>query len=140
MDMLFIHMALSLEERLFIPLLLAGIFALLSFGFIFQVKGGTRRMKIVAISSFFFILGTIYCMAWHDQLTAITGWKNAWICGTILVSIGAIGCGKCSYLDCLNRTALIKPFEIFSVVQTKPHFTLAKLGSACQYLLKAKGL
>jgi hypothetical protein len=83
-------MSLSLGERLFIPLLIAGIFALLSFGFMFGVKGATPRLKAVGISSFFFITGTIYCMAWHEQLTALTGWENAWIGASGVVLVGSI--------------------------------------------------
>lgn len=83
-------MSLSLGERLFVPLLIAGIFALLSFGFMFGVRGASRRMKIVGLCSILFIVGTIYCMFWHEQLTAMTGWENAWIGASVLVAIGSV--------------------------------------------------
>ncbi len=89
-------MSLSLGERLFLPLLFTGIFALLSFGFMYLVRGGTRRMKVVGVCSILFILGTIYCMFWHEQLTALTGWENAWIGMAVVVAIGTIG--LCKYL------------------------------------------
>jgi len=74
--------------------LLTGIFALLSFGFMFLVGGGTRRMRVVGVCSLLFILGTTYCMFWHEQLTALTGWKNAWIGMVVVVAGGTIGLGK----------------------------------------------
>jgi len=87
-------MSTSLGERLLIPLLLTGIFALLSFGFMFLAKGGTCRMKIIGVCSILFILGTIYCMAWHEQLAALTGWENAWIGMAVVVAAGTIGLCK----------------------------------------------
>ncbi len=83
-------MSLSLGERLFIPILIAGIFTLLSFGFMFGVKGASRRMKIVGLCSILSIVGTIYCMFWHEQLTAMTGWGNTWIGASVLVAIGSV--------------------------------------------------
>jgi hypothetical protein len=83
-------MSLSLGERLLVPLLIAGIFALLSFGFMFGVRGASRRMKSVGLCSTLFIVGTIYCMFWHEQLSAITGWENAWIGASALVATGSI--------------------------------------------------
>jgi hypothetical protein len=84
----------SLGERLLVPLLITGIFAILSFGFMFLVRGGTGRMKVVGLCSILFILGTLYCMAWHEQLAAITGWENAWIGVAVLVAGGAMALGK----------------------------------------------
>lgn len=78
-----------LQERLlFIPLI-TGIFALLSFGFMTLVGGGTRRIKILGLCSTIFVLGTGYCMSWHKELTAVFGWKNAWIAASGLVALGA---------------------------------------------------
>jgi hypothetical protein len=84
-------MSSSLGERLLIPLLIAGIFALLSFGFMFLVGGGTQRMRTVGLCSLLFITGVLYCMAWHEQLTDLTGWDNAWIGMAGIVAAGTIG-------------------------------------------------
>lgn len=48
-------------------------------------------MKVVGVCSILFILGTIYCMFWHEQLTALTGWDNAWIGMAGVVAAGTIG-------------------------------------------------
>lgn len=87
-------MSTSLGERLLIPLLLTGIFAFLAFGFMFLVRGGSRRMKVVGVCSIFFILGTIYCMAWHEQLTALTGWDNTWIGLSVIIAASSIALCK----------------------------------------------
>ena len=66
-----------LEERLiFIPLI-TGIFAVLSFGFMFGVGGATRRLTI-GVCSICFIAGTGYCMSWRNDLAELTGLHNAW--------------------------------------------------------------
>jgi hypothetical protein len=77
-----------------VPLLITAIFALLSFGFMFSVRGGTRRMRIVGSCSILFVLGTLYCMAWHEQLAAATGWEDAWIGVAALIAGGVMALGK----------------------------------------------
>jgi cell division protein FtsW (lipid II flippase) len=84
----------SLGERLLVPVLITAIFAFLSFAFMFLVRGATRRMRVVGLCSILFILGTLYCMAWHEQLAAITGWENAWIGAAVLVAGGTIALGR----------------------------------------------
>ena len=84
----------GLGARLLVPLLITAIFGVLSFGFMFSVRGGTRRMRIVGSCSILFILGTLYCMAWHEQLAAVTGWKDAWIGVAALIAGGTMALGK----------------------------------------------
>jgi hypothetical protein len=82
-------MSPTLEERLiFIPLV-TGIFALLSFGFMFLVGGGTRRVRSLGLCSTLFIAGTGYCMSWRKELTTIIGWQHAWMGATVLVALGS---------------------------------------------------
>ena len=82
--------SLSLSERLLVPPLLTGIFALLSFGWMFAVQGATRRVKFIALCSILFVLGTNYAMLWHEQLTALTKWKDAWVGASCLIAGGCI--------------------------------------------------
>lgn len=83
------NLSLSVSERLFVPALIGGIYALLSGGFMVTVKGATPRMRVVWRYSLFFILGTIYCMAWHDVLAFALHWNDAWI---LLASLLAAAC------------------------------------------------
>ncbi|AFL89234.1 hypothetical protein Terro_3002 [Terriglobus roseus DSM 18391] len=86
-------MGLSLGERLFIPLLFAGIYSILAVGFMVSVGGRTPRLKIIARYSILLILGIMYCMSWHEQLSALTGWANAWIgAAIILTAVIFAGC------------------------------------------------
>ncbi len=83
-------MSLSLQERLFVPAFLTAIVALLSFGFMFMVGGATRRTRVVGLCAMVFTAGTMYSMAWHEQLTALFGWQQAWMGASVLVAIGSI--------------------------------------------------
>ena len=82
------HMALA--QRLLFPVLIAGIFAFLSGGFMLAVGGGTRRMKIMLLGAVLFVAGMGYAMAWHDKLDAPLRWDDSWIALTILVAVACI--------------------------------------------------
>jgi hypothetical protein len=87
-------MSPALEERLiFIPLVTA-IFALLSFGFMFFVGGGTRRVRILGSCATLFIAGTGYCMSWRKELASLFGWPDAWIGAAILVAAASIALAR----------------------------------------------
>jgi hypothetical protein len=68
-----------LIDKLGVPLLITAIFAFLSGGWTVLVGGATPRMKRVWICSVTFIFAVGEAMAWHKELTAITGAENAWI-------------------------------------------------------------
>lgn len=81
---------LSLLERLLVPALITGIFALLSGGFMVVAGGATQRMKIVLLGAVLFVGGMGYSMAWHDKLAALFGWDSAWIALSVVVAIACI--------------------------------------------------
>ena len=72
-------MSISLGERLIVPTIFGGIYAVLSGGFMLAAKGTTSRMRIVWRYSFVFILGTLYCIAWHDVIASVVRWDSAWL-------------------------------------------------------------
>jgi len=80
------QMSISLGERLIVPALLGGIYAFLSGGSMLAEKGATLRMRIIWRYSFVFILGTIYCMAWHDVMASVLRWHGAWFVATGLLA------------------------------------------------------
>jgi hypothetical protein len=87
-------MSPALEERLiFIPLV-TGIFAFLSFGFMFFIGGGTRRVRILGLCATLFIAGTGYCMSWRKELASLFSWSDAWIGASILVAAASIVLAK----------------------------------------------
>lgn len=87
-------MSPALEERLiFIPLV-TGIFAFLSFGFMFLIGGGTRRVRILGLCATLFIAGTGYCMSWRKELASLLSWSDAWIGASILVAAASIALAK----------------------------------------------
>src|ERR1700751_2938199 len=88
-------MNLSLSERLIVPIVLGGIYALLSGGWMISTRGGSLRIRIVWAYSVVFIVGSISCMAWHDVLTETLGWQGAWIGAMcILACLCVIFCGR----------------------------------------------
>ena len=83
-------MSLSLGERLIVPALIGGIYALLSGGFMVTANGSTPRMRVVWRYSLFFVLGSLYSMAWHDVLSLTLHWNGAWLGVVGLLAAGSI--------------------------------------------------
>ena len=82
-------MSISLGERIFVPALIAGAFAMLSGGFMFAAKGATHRMRIVWKCTFGFVVVCLYAMAWHDEIDAALGFRNAWKGVATLSAVGS---------------------------------------------------
>jgi hypothetical protein len=88
-------MSISVGERLIVPALPGGIYALLSGGSMLAAEGATPRMRIVWRYSFFFILGTGYCMAWHDVMASVLRWNGAWLVAVgLLTSVCIVLCRR----------------------------------------------
>jgi hypothetical protein len=87
-------MKIDIQDQIVMPLFFALIVALLSGGFMIFIRGNTPRVKRIWICSMLFELGLFYCMAWHDQLAQVFGWKNAWIGASVLMAVGAIYLGR----------------------------------------------
>jgi hypothetical protein len=81
-------MSISLGERIFVPALIAAVFAMFSGGFMFVAKGATHRMRIIWECTLGFVIICLYAMAWHDKIDAGLGFRNAW---KAVVALSAVG-------------------------------------------------
>ncbi len=77
-------------EKLLVPLALVLVYVILSGGFMFGVRGGTTRMRVVLRAATLFVAAMVYSMAWHAELGAWLGFSKAWILTTIMGAIGAV--------------------------------------------------
>jgi hypothetical protein len=77
-------------EKLLVPLVLVILYIALSGGFMFGVRGNTSRMKVIFQAATIFVAAMVYSMAWHQELSSIFGFSQAWILTTILGVGGAV--------------------------------------------------
>src|SRR4051794_24297314 len=116
-------MDISLGERIVVPAVLAAIFALLSGGAMLTSGGATSRMKIVLRCSLLFVTGTLYCIAWHDKLASLLGWKDAWVGMAAVFAVGSVYVGGDSYVNSPNETPQISLRRILQTASSVPRLT-----------------
>jgi hypothetical protein len=51
-------------------------------------------MKIVWRCVLLFVIGGLYCIAWHDKLASLLVWKDAWVGLATVFAVGSVDRGR----------------------------------------------